>query len=375
MDAGRFDTIARSLTTAASRRRLLQSLSLSAAATLLPRSLTARALDAGNEPTAVPVGSNAPTCESGSDCPPGQICVDRTCQLAGGTGGADAPPAGENATTTPAATTAAGGAEPTARAITTLEAGGADTGTVTASATEAPVTPAAIIDIAPDQALFAQIHSGICGELDTDPAFALLDVTLDGGSTETETSGQPTAIPARFSTSVVDANLADLLDSPYAVDIRLTADDPETSIACGDIGGVLGGQAAEGEIALGLAARNSSGYAGIAWLRDEGERMVVSTFVAPGLGGGTVADFAAVAAVVEARSPVSGIAAGTVVQLTEEVNLRSAPSAEASIVGLLPEGQELVVAAAPVDNWVAVRDPVTDIPGYISADYLTVVDE
>ena len=56
MDAGRFDTIARSLTTGASRRRLLQSLSLSAAATLLPRSLAARALDAGNDPTAVPAG-------------------------------------------------------------------------------------------------------------------------------------------------------------------------------------------------------------------------------------------------------------------------------------------------------------------------------
>ncbi len=364
MDAGRFDTIARSLTTGASRRRLLQSLSLSAAATLLPRSRAARALDAGNDPTAVPSGANTPTCTSGSDCPAGQVCVDRVCQVPGATGGADAPP-GTDATPASATTTAAGGAEPTARAITTPEAG---------------TTPEpAVAAISPDQALFAQIHSGVCGQLEASPAFSLLDITVAGGSTGTTTAGQPTAVPARFSTTVVDANLADLLDSPYSVDIRLTADDPATSIACGDVGGVVGGQASEGEIAIGLPTRNSSGYLGIAWLRDEGERMVVTAFVAPGQGGGTVADFAAAAPSIDETpdeaSVVSDIEAGTVVVVTEEVNLRAAPSAEASVVGLLPQGQELIATAAPVNNWVAVRDPETDRPGYVSADYLALAEE
>ncbi len=72
----------------------------------------------------------------------------------------------------------------------------------------------------------AMIHAGSCTELG-DAVYPLTDVDASGESV-----------------TVVDATLESLLSSgPYAIEIHLSADDPDTSVACGDISQ----QAASGE--------------------------------------------------------------------------------------------------------------------------------
>ena len=367
MDARRFDALARALTTGASRRRLLQVLPGLAVGGLLPRAVAARAVDAGDAvgcPT--PVGGRG--CTGGADCAVGEICVDGLCQAAAGAG---APPTNTVATTQ--------GEEATA-----VPGDGVGTGqeaTATPRAIESPTARATAVaaQISPNQALAAQLHEGVCGSLDATPAFPLIDIgAADGDATPAATDqpvGAATALPARFSTTVIDANLADLLAAPYAIDVRLTADDPATSVACGDIGALPGVERPENELAIGLAGRGGSGYGGIAWLRDEGERTVVYVFVAQGLGG---TGGAAAAEVSEETAAETGdapaFAAGISVVVTEDVNLRAAPSSEADVVGALPQGTELTVTAAPVDGWVPVRDPATGRPGYVNGDFVVLAE-
>lgn len=411
MDAGRFDELARALSTSASRRRLLQALPGLAVGGAIPWSVASRALDAGNEPVTQPVGGGAP-CTGGADCAPGEICLNGYCQLPGGgaatsptsTPAADAVAAGDGAATatatasdeaaapadgrggggrtggasqeTPPVATASdtGVAEPTARAITDPNGQGGQTvdTTPTPTATTAPT----VAEIAPDQPLAAQIHEGVCGSLGNDPAFPLIDLGGGGGSDATpvaddETVGAESAVPARLSTSILNVTIADLLGSPYAVDIRVTADDPASSIACGDIGAL---DADPGQLAIGLVSQNGSGYAGIAYLQEQAERTVVTVFVAPGLGGAQTPGFAAPAPAATTPVPVEtppSFAAGAVVTLTDAVDLRSAPNRDASVLSRLAEGATLTVTAAAVDGWVPVRDRETDLPGYVEARYLT----
>lgn len=65
-----------------------------------------------------------------------------------------------------------------------------------------------------------------------------------------------------------DGNLADLVDAPFAVAVRYSADDTATDddadfIACGEFGGAVAGD----EIIIPLVEMDNSGYAGIAILR------------------------------------------------------------------------------------------------------------
>jgi len=416
MDAGRFDALARALATGASRRRLLQAVPGLAVAGVIPWSVAARALDGGDEPVTEPVGGAAP-CTGGADCATGEICLNGFCQIPDG-GSAAAPaatepaggglpagasataPAGEAAAPTPAPTAAAdspdgvgaggrtggasqetpaatdtdadaGVAEPTARAITSPDGQGGQT--VDTTPTPTGTTPA-VAEISPDQPLAAQIHEGVCGALEGEPLFPLIDLGGGGASDATPVAddgsvGAESAIPARLSTSILNVTIADLLENPHAVDIRLTADDPASSIACGDIGAPDAGAA---QLAIGLVGQNGSGYAGIAYLQEQAERTVVTVFAAPGLGGAQTPGFAAPAPAAETPVPAAAprFAAGAVVSLTEAADLHSAPKSDASVLSRLAEGASLTVTAAPVDGWVPVRDRETDLPGYVEAQYL-----
>jgi hypothetical protein len=364
MHGDRFDAFARVLTAGASRRRLLKTLPGLAMGSVLPWSTLPKALDAGNEPVAQ--GGACPAgqpCNGAADCATGDVCVDGFCRSTVGTVGGQNTGAGATAAPTQAAAGTGGqtGAEPTARAITTPEAAQART--------------AVAAEVSPTIPLVAQIHTGVCGSLEASAAFPLVDIGGGAGATPVASGqavGAASAIPARYSTTVVDTKLADLLSSPFAIDVRLTGDDPATSVACGDIGGLGEGQRPAGELAIGLGTRGESGYDGIAWLREQGDRVVVTTFVAPNLSGATGSAFAvdAAAAVQPTEQPAPTFAAGDAVVVTDDVNLRAAPSADASVVTLLPKGQQLTVTAKAVNGWVPVRDPATGRPGYVDADYL-----
>lgn len=66
----------------------------------------------------------------------------------------------------------------------------------------------------------AHVHEGTCEELDPNPAYPLTDVNEDG---ESETS--------------IDVPLAELLDSPHAVNVHRSTEDIGTYVSCGNITG------------------------------------------------------------------------------------------------------------------------------------------
>jgi hypothetical protein len=113
----------------------------------------------------------------------------------------------------------------------------------------------------------AHIHSGSCAELG-DVVVPLTDVAVVGA--DAERSGAADAIPVKGSYTEVEMTLDDILASPHAVNVHLSADEIGTYIACGDIGGavVTDEGEEEREVVIGLGELNDSGHTGVAWLAE-----------------------------------------------------------------------------------------------------------
>jgi hypothetical protein len=381
MNARKFDALTVAMTSdahRASRRRVLRGLAMLAAMGVAPG--VAQAFDGGQLPVQPAVGGNG--CNSGADCAAGEICLNGACAAREGAGsGTSGQLVGEPTTGQP---TAAGAAP----ATTPVTPG---TTPVTAPETVPQTGVGGLIQ--PGQPLPARIYAGRCGALGADPAFQLIDVGAVEGTEEGEApQGALTAIPAEFSTTVVNAPLADLLATEHAIDIRVDDADPATSIACGDIGGPVEPGTDGEELAVGLQERGQSAYSGISWLQSEGERTLVRVFLARGLDSEdaaaapqaapaatevpetepAVADAAQVAGtpVVGAATPLG---AGARVVTSIDVNLRAEPAEDAEVVTILGAGVELDVTGAPVDGWVPVTEPGTGQAGFVSDQFVTLV--
>jgi hypothetical protein len=360
MNARRFDALAMAMTTSAtrpSRRKVLRGLAALAVAGFTPGA--ALAFDGGGlGPAPQPITGAG--CSSGADCAAGEICLNGACAPRSAVGGA---------AETPVAQQVPG----------------------TTAVTPPQVTPVSGVGglIQPGEPLPARIYAGRCGALGAEAAFQLIDVGSVEGAEEEETpQGALTAIPAEFSTTVVNATLSDLLATEHAIDVRVDDADPATSIACGDIGGPVEAGPTGNELAVGLQERGDSAYSGIAWLQEEDQRTVVRVFLARGLEGGmpvTAAQPAAVETpeptaapaevaqaagtpVVEAIAPLGP---GSVVVTTIDVNLRAEPSDDAEVLTILGQGVELEVTGAPTDGWVPVIDPVSGQAGFVSDQFVT----
>jgi hypothetical protein len=376
MNARRFDALSVAMTRGASvanRRGVLRGLAALAVTSLVPG--VAQAFDGGLAPVQPPSGL---ACTSGADCAPGEICLNGGCAPRQAVGAAEqgTQPAAETGTTAAPSTT--GGTEaPSTTAVTPPE-----------------TEPAGGVGglIQPGEPLPARIYAGRCGALGANAAFQLIDVGSVEGAEEGESpQGALTAIPAEFSTTVVNATLDDLLAAEHAIDIRVDDADPATSIACGDIGGPVEAGATGNELAVGLQERGNSAYSGIAWMQEDGERTLVRVFLARGLEEGTVAtaaqpaettepaaaptEAAAVEAPQAAGTPVVGelspIGPGSTVVTTIDVNLRATPSDDADILTILGEGVQLDVTGAPENGWVPVTDPVSGQAGFVSDQFVT----
>jgi hypothetical protein len=71
----------------------------------------------------------------------------------------------------------------------------------------------------------AHIHKGTCDDLDPNPLYPLTNVDANG-----------------VSSTEIDVSLDDLLASPFAVNLHLSADSISTYIACGNIEAAVGGE-------------------------------------------------------------------------------------------------------------------------------------
>jgi hypothetical protein len=374
MNARRFDALTVAMTSGAhraSRRRVLRGLAVLAAMGVAPG--VARAFDGGPLPVQPAVGGAG--CNSGADCAAGEICLNGGCtprELSGG--GTTGQLVGEPTTGEPAA-------------------GGAAPGTTPVTAPETvPQTGVGGL-IQPGEPLPARIYAGRCGALGAEPAFQLIDVgAIEGIEAGEAPQGALTAIPAEFSTTVVNAPLADLLASEHAIDVRVDDADPATSIACGDIGGPVEAGADGEELAVGLQERGQSAYSGIGWLQNEGDRTLVRVFLARGLDSedAVAAQQAAPAETPapEAETPVAEVAqpagtpvvgaatplgAGSRVVTTIDVNLRAEPAEDAEVVTILGQGVELEVTGAPAGGWVPVTEPSSGQSGFVSDQFVTLV--
>jgi hypothetical protein len=122
----------------------------------------------------------------------------------------------------------------------------------------------------------AHIHTGTCDEVGEVVA-PLTDLTGAAG----DRVGQARrAIPAESSFTSVPLTLDAILGADHVVNVHLSAEEIETYIACGEIGGSL---SPEGAVIIGLREMNDSGFTGIAYLAPgaDGASTDVSTFVAP----------------------------------------------------------------------------------------------
>jgi hypothetical protein len=123
-------------------------------------------------------------------------------------------------------------------------------------------TPAAMVD-GPHP---AHIHSGSCEELG-DVVVPLTDVAERMG----EHAGSGTGHAVKGSHTVADMSFDDIVASPHAINVHLSAEEIGTYIACGNVSGPVVIDEDDGErmLIIGLGELNDSGHVGIAWISED----------------------------------------------------------------------------------------------------------
>jgi hypothetical protein len=154
------------------------------------------------------------------------------------------------------------------------------------------------------------LHSGDCTNLSDEPVERLADLMLPewvAGLTEGEDTsvvaedfGNP-PIPVAAATTEVNIPLADIVAGKHAINVESpNADDPEDSVACANIGGVVD---EHGDLFVGLSESNESGHYGVVWLHDNGTSTTIVVFLAhPDEAAGLETALAALAAAEEAAA-------------------------------------------------------------------------
>lgn len=150
--------------------------------------------------------------------------------------------------------------------------------------TPSAATPVAVAQAATPEATSvtprpAHIHTGDCTNLGE----VILPLTDLVPAVSDPVGQADLATTAESSYTNVPLPLADILAAPHAINVHLSADQIDTYIACGEIGGAVD---ASGAVIIGLRELNSSGFSGIAFLQPgiDGLSTDVSVFVAPVFG-------------------------------------------------------------------------------------------
>jgi hypothetical protein len=154
------------------------------------------------------------------------------------------------------------------------------------------------------------LHSGDCANLSAEPVERLADLLLpdwvagltEGDDTDIVAEDFGNApIPVAAATTEVNIPLADIVAGKHAINVeRPEPDDPEDSVACANIGGVVDEQ---GDLFVGLGESNGSGHHGVVWLHDNGTSTTIVVFLAhPEEAAGIETALAALAAAEEAAA-------------------------------------------------------------------------
>lgn len=115
----------------------------------------------------------------------------------------------------------------------------------------------------------AHIHSGTCTELG-DVVAPLRDIApARGGQTGALTS----VAGVEVSVSRVDLTIPQMLRNDHAINAHLSADQLDVYIACGEITG----RRNDRNLVVPLQEQNASGYRGVAFLQEDGNRTIVFT--------------------------------------------------------------------------------------------------
>ena len=107
----------------------------------------------------------------------------------------------------------------------------------------------------------AHIHAGDC----TMPGEVIVPLS-DVGVVGNDAQGAESHTHVDIGLSTVDLALADILAADHSIMVHQSADDG-TVLACGSIGG----HDVDGRFLVGISPVADSGYAGIAWLTDNGD--------------------------------------------------------------------------------------------------------
>jgi hypothetical protein len=125
----------------------------------------------------------------------------------------------------------------------------------------------------------AHFHSGDCVELG-DVVIPLTDLTAPVGAGVGQADE---AAQAESSFTNVPMTLEAILAADHAINVHLSAEEIDTYIACGEVGGVLD---ANGALTIGLREDSNSGFTGIAYMQPgaDGASTDVSVIIAPVIG-------------------------------------------------------------------------------------------
>lgn len=136
-------------------------------------------------------------------------------------------------------------------------------------------------------AYVSHLHSGDCANLSAEPVERLADLLLpdwvagltEGDDTDIVAEDFGNApIPVAAATTEVNIPLADIVAGKHAINVeRPDPDDPENSVACANIGGVVDEQ---GDLFVGLSESDGSGHNGVVWLHDNGTSTTIVVFLA-----------------------------------------------------------------------------------------------
>jgi len=148
-------------------------------------------------------------------------------------------------------------------------------------------TPTAMGDDEAGVAYQSHLHSGDCDNLSAEPVERLADLLLPewygeltgGGAADITAEDFGNApIPVAVATTEVAIPLADIVAGKHAIDVEgPNPDDPENSVACANIGGVVD---ENGDLFVGLGEENDSTHSGVVWLHDNGSSTTIVVFLA-----------------------------------------------------------------------------------------------